>query len=176
MTACSQDSGIIFGQRKDRNRKTGSKIMNIRKLTAFVLIASMVSLILPGCKKDTESTDASLVPTTVETTPTTTETTAETTSYKLYTAEVADCKFHIFFRWIILTLSFHRLDNGFNIINLVFCKPIFGVKICISPWFRKILFWQKNIRRSSNHYRRARLHNEKTCYVSCENKGKRVCD
>ena len=61
--------------------------MNIRKLTAFVLIASMVSLILPGCKKDTESTDASLVPTTVETTPTTTETTAETTSYKLYTAE-----------------------------------------------------------------------------------------
>ena len=61
--------------------------MNIRKLTACVLIASMVSLILPGCKKDTESTDASLVPTTVETTPTTTETTAETTSYKLYTAE-----------------------------------------------------------------------------------------
>ena len=61
--------------------------MNIKKLTAFVLIASMVSLILPGCKKDTESTDASLVPTTVETTPTTTETTAETTSYKLYTAE-----------------------------------------------------------------------------------------
>lgn len=61
--------------------------MNIRKLTAFVLIASMVSLILPGCKKDTELTDASLVPTTVETTPTTTETTAETTSYKLYTAE-----------------------------------------------------------------------------------------
>ena len=87
MTACSQDSGIIFGQRKDRNGKTGSKIMNIRKLTACVLIASMVSLILPGCKKDTESTDASLVPTTVETTPTTTETTAETTSYKLYTAE-----------------------------------------------------------------------------------------
>ena len=87
MTACSQGSGIIFGQRKDRNGKTGSKIMNIRKLTACVLIASMVSLILPGCKKDTESTDASLVPTTVETTPTTTETTAETTSYKLYTAE-----------------------------------------------------------------------------------------
>ena len=87
MTACSQDSGIIFRQRKDRNGKTGSKIMNIRKLTACVLIASMVSLILPGCKKDTESTDASLVPTTVETTPTTTETTAETTSYKLYTAE-----------------------------------------------------------------------------------------
>ena len=87
MTACSQDSGIIFGQRKDKNGKTGSKIMNIRKLTACVLIASMVSLILPGCKKDTESTDASLVPTTVETTPTTTETTAETTSYKLYTAE-----------------------------------------------------------------------------------------
>ena len=87
MTACSQDSGIIFGQRKDKNGKTGSKIMNIRKLTACVLIASMVSLILSGCKKDTESTDASLVPTTVETTPTTTETTAETTSYKLYTAE-----------------------------------------------------------------------------------------
>ena len=61
--------------------------MNIKRLTSYLLIASMTAMLLSGCQKETPATETTTETTTAATTTESVETTPETTAKPTHTAE-----------------------------------------------------------------------------------------